>query len=86
VPITFKVANAAGEAEYFNGIPADARVVDDLEVIFGDPAEDCLAQALHYIQYGFFYAPLLTNGRLSAEDQCPVIPELTGFRAEIGAF
>jgi C-terminal peptidase prc len=86
VPITFKVANAAGEAEYFNGIPADARVVDDLAVIFGDPAEDCLAQALHYIQYGIFSAPLLANGRLSAEDQGPAIPELTGFRAEIGAF
>jgi C-terminal peptidase prc len=86
VPITFKVANAAGEAEYFNGIPVDARVVDDLELIFGDPAEDCLAQALHYIQYGFFSAPLLANGRLSAEDQGPAIPELTGFRAEIGAF
>jgi C-terminal processing protease CtpA/Prc len=86
VPITFKVANADGEAEYFNGIPADARVKDDLETIFGDPAEDCLSQALHYIQYGSFSAPLLANGRISAAGDGPAVPELTGFRAEIGAF
>jgi C-terminal processing protease CtpA/Prc len=84
VPITFKVANANGEAEYFEGIAADGLVKDDLTALFGDPSEDCLAQALYYIGHGTFSAPLLANGR--ADFTGEAVPELTGFRAEIGAY
>lgn len=86
VPVTFKVSNVHGEAEYFNGIAADAYVQDNLEAEFGNPAEDCLAQALYYIQHGTFSAPLLANGRIPAAGKNQTIPQLSGFRAEIGAF
>jgi C-terminal peptidase prc len=86
VPITFKVANTNGEAEYFEGIAADGLVKDDLTALFGDPAEDCLAQALYYIGHGSFYAPLLSNGRVDLTGDAEAMPELTGFRAEIGAY
>jgi C-terminal peptidase prc len=86
VPITFKVANVNGEAEYFEGIAADGPVKDDLTVLFGDPSEDCLAQALHYIGHGSFSATLLANGRADFSGEAKAIPELTGFRAEIGAY
>jgi C-terminal processing protease CtpA/Prc len=86
VPVTFKVANTLGEAEYFQGIPVDAAVKDDLEVTFGDPQEDCLSQALYYIEHSTFSAPLLANGRLDATSEYQTVPELTGFRAEIGAY
>jgi C-terminal processing protease CtpA/Prc len=85
-PITFKVANANGEAEYFNGITADASVNDDLQVGFGDTSEDCLAQALHYIAHGSFSVQLLANGRQSTFDEQHASLELRGFRAEIGAY
>jgi hypothetical protein len=86
VPITFKVANVNGEAEYFEGIAADGPVKDDLTALFGDPSEDCLAQALHYIGHGSFSATLLANGRADFSGEAKAIPELTGFRAEIGAY
>jgi C-terminal peptidase prc len=85
VPITFKVANADGQAEYFNGIPVNASVSDDLAAQFGDATEDCLEQALYYIKNGSFSPVIASGRRASASDRNNEIP-LQGFRAEIGAF
>jgi C-terminal peptidase prc len=84
LPIMFKVANANGQAEYFNGIPADGAAADDLTVPFGDVNEDCFAQALHYIQTGTFSAPLAAGRKADGITE-PLLP-LKGLRAEIGAF
>jgi len=85
LPIMFKVANASGQAEYFNGIPVDGAAVDDLTAPFGDASEDSFGQALYYIQNGSFSAPLVTAGRRATDANAPVLP-LEGFRAEVGAF
>lgn len=83
VPITFKVANANGQAEYFNGIKADAKISDDLDQLFGDSEEDCLHEAMYYIQNGHFSNVNTARLKLkSVENQI----ELEGFRAEVGAF
>lgn len=82
-PITFKVANKNGEAEYYNGIPADAKTLDDLTVPFGDVTEDCLEQALYYVENGAFSGELTTARRgVVTTEQVP----MNGFRAEVGAF
>ncbi len=54
VPITFKIVNANGEGEYFDGLPADGYVDDDLSRMFGDPEELSLREALNYIETGTF--------------------------------
>ena len=84
LPIMFKVANAGGQAEYFNGIPADGAAADDLTAPFGDVNEDCFAQALHFIRTGTFSAPLAAGRKADGITE-PLLP-VKGLRAEIGAF
>lgn len=55
-PVSFKITNAEGLGDYYDGIPADAYVNDDLAHDFSDPEELCLKQALYYIQNGTFDA------------------------------
>ncbi len=52
LPITFATYNQDGEGEYFNGIPYDCFVKDDLNSAFGDPEEGMLAEALVVSQNG----------------------------------
>ncbi len=80
VPITFKIVNAEGEGEYFDGLPADAYIDDDLTRMFGDPGELSLKEALIYLETGSFSA-------LPVKKTFPVQPltEVKGFRRIIGA-
>jgi carboxyl-terminal processing protease len=82
VAIMFKVANANGEADYFEGIRANAKISDNLAADFGDVADNCLQEALHYIQTGRFSGVTARRSFAPADN----IIELPGFRAEIGAF
>ncbi|MCK5662371.1 MAG: hypothetical protein KAI17_02745, partial [Thiotrichaceae bacterium] len=52
LPITFATYNQDGEGEYFDGIPYDCFVKDDLNFDFGDPLEPMLAEALVVSQKG----------------------------------
>ncbi|SHN15429.1 C-terminal processing protease CtpA/Prc, contains a PDZ domain [Cyclobacterium lianum] len=52
VPITFAIANAEGNAEYYDGFPVDVPAADDPSVNWGDIREFRLASALTYVQYG----------------------------------
>jgi carboxyl-terminal processing protease len=45
----FQVKNSTGNGDYFNGIPADYDVYDDVTRNFGEPQEACLAKALGLI-------------------------------------
>ncbi|MCA9692815.1 MAG: PDZ domain-containing protein [Myxococcales bacterium] len=51
-PITFRVLNADGEGDYYDGIEPDCFVEDDLDHELGDPAESSLAAALSIMQTG----------------------------------
>lgn len=51
-PIAFKNINANGYGDYYNGIPVDIEVGDDLMHDFGDIEESCLKAAIHYIKTG----------------------------------
>jgi len=54
VPITYYIYNRDNEGQYFNGLPPDFFVADDLDAAFGSPEEDCLQEVLFYIENGAF--------------------------------
>jgi carboxyl-terminal processing protease len=55
-PISFKFANARGEADFLNGFTPSRRIADNVEREFGDPQEIYLRNALTFIQSGAFPA------------------------------
>ena len=56
-PVAFKLVNANGEGDFFDGIPADCSAADDAEHDLGSADEGSLAEALHYIRTGSCSAP-----------------------------
>ncbi|MEX2568591.1 MAG: S41 family peptidase [Cyclobacteriaceae bacterium] len=52
VPITFAIANANGNAEYFDGFPVDIPAMDDPSKNWGNPEENKFSAALSYLLYG----------------------------------
>lgn len=51
-PITFRLVNATGNSDYFEGLPADCFASDDLFHQLGDPQEGMLAAALAHLDTG----------------------------------
>lgn len=51
-PITFRLVNAAGNTDYFDGLPAACWAKDDLFHQLGDPQEGMLAAALDLLETG----------------------------------
>jgi len=80
VPITFQIANAMGDGDYFDGIPVDALVKDDVTRSFGDTNEFCLKETLYYIAHDEFS---LNADLRSAK---PEMEYPRGLRFEIGAY
>lgn len=81
VPITFKTKNADGDGDFFDGIPANISVSDDLTRMFGDQEESMLAEALGFIETGVIAkaAAPLTLPYVQPREQ------MQGLRAMIGA-
>ncbi|MFC4873491.1 S41 family peptidase [Negadavirga shengliensis] len=52
VPVTFAIANANGQAEYYDGFPVDFVAADDPTRDWGDPEEVRFKAALDYLMYG----------------------------------
>jgi len=51
-PVAFLVTNARGEADYFDGIPADCAAADDIDHPLASPQEASLAEALYVVRRG----------------------------------
>jgi C-terminal processing protease CtpA/Prc len=51
-PVAFLLTNARGEADYFDGIPADCAAADDVDHPLASPEEASLAEALHVVRTG----------------------------------
>lgn len=56
-PITFRLVNAAGNTDYFEGLDADCWAEDDVFHQLGDPEEGMLAAALAYATDGTCLSP-----------------------------
>lgn len=57
-PITFRLVNAEGNTDYFDGLPADCYAEDDVFHDFGDPDEAMIAAALDFLGTGSCAQPL----------------------------
>lgn len=53
-PVTFKIVNKNDDGDYFDGIPVDASINDDVIKKFGDREEDCLQESIYYLLNGSF--------------------------------
>lgn len=56
-PVSFKNINDKGFGEFYDGLPVDYEVADDLTKDFGDIEEECLKSILVYIKTGQFPSP-----------------------------
>ena len=61
VPISFSITNANDEGGYFDGIPVNYEISDDLSHDFGDIDESNLHAALEYIKNEKF--PVITAAK-----------------------
>ena len=78
VPICFEGVNGLGEGGFYDGIPVDYAVNDDLTKDWGDQEEACLAAAIQYI----------SSGSVTVKKSYVEIPQIRkkGLQAEIGAY
>jgi len=84
LPISFRLINADGEADYFEGIPVDGPAPDDLTKDFGNPEEACLREALQYLETGSF---TLSGGRIGyRKNQENPRLQPSPFRREVGVY
>ena len=51
-PTAFKLANALGDGDYFEGLPVDCPAADDLSIPVGDALDPNMIAAMNYIQTG----------------------------------
>jgi C-terminal processing protease CtpA/Prc len=51
-PTAFKLANALGDGDYFDGLPVDCAAADDLSVAIGDPLDPNMIAAMTYLDTG----------------------------------
>ena len=54
IPITFRYMNRKNEGGFFDGLPADSYIDEDITRDFGDPEEKLLKEVLYYIENGNF--------------------------------
>ncbi len=77
-PTSFKVVNALGEGEYFDGLPADCPAPDDLNELPGDDADPNVVAALSYLSNGSCPVASAPGGQLKVESGFSYRPELSG--------
>jgi carboxyl-terminal processing protease len=86
-PVAFTARNAAGEGDFFGGIPADCPAPDDVDRAFGDPEEGSLAAALHYLANGTCSLAAGARARAQAGSRALRQPHhADGWRQLVGAF
>ena len=51
-PTSFKLANALGDGDYFEGLPVDCAAADDLSVPVGDALDPNMVAAMNYVNTG----------------------------------
>jgi carboxyl-terminal processing protease len=79
VPISFRMINANGEGDYYNGLPVDIEANDGINIPFGDTKEPSLAAAIGHLEEG-------VGLKKSSSTQKVIYPKLKGLQGEIGAW
>jgi C-terminal processing protease CtpA/Prc len=81
-PVSFRSRNAAGETDYFDGLPVDCPASDNLDRALGDPAESSLAEALDVLRRGQCSATALQPTQAQRE----AAVRLTGWASLLNAY
>ncbi len=84
-PISLRLSNALGTADYYTGIPVNASQNDGLSKNWGDETESCLSEALYYYKNGGFSGLLLLKTEGSNNEKNQKMFDHP-FKEEIGAF
>jgi C-terminal processing protease CtpA/Prc len=79
IPITFKYTNRLGDGDFYDGLPADSYIEEDLSKDFGDPEEYLLKEVLYFIENDEFTGAGKKKSRMLPDLQ------LKGIHSEIGA-
>jgi carboxyl-terminal processing protease len=66
-PVTFKIVNSANEGEYYDGIAPTQIATDDITHDFNDRHEECLRQAISWLETGSFTGKGATEFSRSAQ-------------------
>jgi len=78
-PTAFKKSNAAGNGDYFDGLPADCVATDDLAVPVGDTNDPNMVAALSYVEGAGCPVVSLPGGQQKADFLFDSLqPDLTG--------
>jgi carboxyl-terminal processing protease len=72
-PTAFRLANADGDGDYFDGLPVDCPAADDLSVAVGDDSDPNVVAALGYLETGACPVISLPGGQ---QKPAPMVPQL----------
>lgn len=67
-PTSFRLANADGEGEYFDGLPVDCPAADDLSVPIGDAQDPNMVAAMEILTTGSCSTAALPDGQFKLQD------------------
>jgi carboxyl-terminal processing protease len=73
-PTAFRLANALGDGDYFDGLPVDCPAADDLNVAVGDPLDPNMLAAMAYLDTGacpVVSVPLGSQFKATGQDRAP---------------
>jgi hypothetical protein len=82
--VAFKLTNADGQGDYFDGLAPNCAAADDLDAQLGDPGEASLKEALTVIATGACTPATAVPERARPQSSRPVI-RATGWDAVLGA-
>lgn len=77
-PTSFKTVNAAGEGEYFDGLPVDCPAADDLNEVVGADTDPNMVAALTFLNTGSCPVAGASGGQFKAESGFVDRPDLHG--------
>lgn len=66
-PTSFKIANADGDGDYFDGLPVDCPAIDDLSVAVGDDLDPRMVAAMTYLDTGACPVMAAPGGQFKVE-------------------
>ncbi|MGH8370618.1 MAG: S41 family peptidase, partial [Gammaproteobacteria bacterium] len=86
-PMTFKMTNAAGYGDYFDGFAPTCPAVDDLDHPLGESDESSLATALYYIANGNCGPHAFAVARTLSEHAAQIpVPRTYGWQQLVNAY
>ena len=83
-PVSFAMVNAAGDGDYFDGLPVTCAAADDITHDLGDPVEASLQEALRYAASGACSPVPAAAARRLAMEAGPA-PAAIGWRSLVNA-